>query len=143
MQASDTRSKLWPRIHALMVQRYGAENQNRLARDARVGVATVSRIKNADTSVGLDVLERIAGALGVEAWQLIYPQDLQADGLPARLSPMALDLARSLDGIADQVVRRKVYAVALQVVSFGVDQLATGAGHAVEHAATGEPLPHR
>lgn len=108
------KSTLWPRIQALMVQRWGGENQNRLAREAKVGVATIARIKGTDTSIGLDVLEKIAEALGVQSWQLLCPN---CDNL--NLSPLALDLALSLDKIGDDKLRKRAYAVALQVVSFG------------------------
>lgn len=112
--------QLWERIQYLMIERWGIENQNRLAREAKVGVATVARIKTGDSSIGLDVLSRVATALGVEAWQLICPPDLA--GTPhENLSPMALDLARSLDAIEDQAVHQKAYALASQILSFGTD----------------------
>lgn len=91
---------------------------SRLAREAKVGVATVARIKNTETSVGLDVLEKVAAVFGVQAWQLIAP----ASGerlRPTCLSPLALDLARTLDQITDPDKHRQAYAVASQVLSFG------------------------
>lgn len=120
---------MWARIQALMSERWGAENQNRLAREAGIGVATVSRLKQADTSIGLDVLEKIASALGVEAWQLICPPEIVGpDGAFQSLSPLALDLARSLDRIHDDLLHQKAYAIAAQVISFG-------AAPAGDHAA--------
>lgn len=64
---------LWENVRALMVQRYGAENLTRLARDAKLGPGTATRIKAAETSVGLDVIEKIARAFKVEPWQLLAP----------------------------------------------------------------------
>lgn len=64
---------LWANVRALMVKRYGEENINRLARDAKLGPATVQRIKDSQTSVGIEVLEKIAKVFDVEAWQLIAP----------------------------------------------------------------------
>lgn len=65
---------LWRNIVSLMVVRYGKENMGRLARDAGIGAATVTRIKEMQTSVGTENLEAIANALGVPAWQLLNPE---------------------------------------------------------------------
>lgn len=64
---------LWENVRALMAAKYGQENINRLARDAKVGPATVQRIKDASTSVGVDVLEKIARVFKIEPWQLLAP----------------------------------------------------------------------
>ncbi len=45
MAADDSKAHLWASVQALMRQRYGEENLNRLARDVRVGPATASRPK--------------------------------------------------------------------------------------------------
>lgn len=100
-----------------MLARWGQENQNRLAREAGVGVATIARMKTAGTSIGVDVLEKVAGALGVEAWQLLCP--LEIDPRLGAPSPLALDLAHQLDQIEDPEQHRRTYAVASQVISFG------------------------
>lgn len=127
---------MWARIQTLMSERWGAENQNRLAREAGIGVATVSRLKQADTSIGLDVLEKIASALGVEAWQLICPPEIVGpDGAFQSLSPLALDLARSLDRIHDELLHQKAYAIASQVISFG----AAPGGYPVSPSPAQEP----
>lgn len=65
---------LWRNIVSLMMVRYGKENMGRLARDAGIGAATVTRIKEMQTSVGTENLEAIANALGVTAWQLLNPE---------------------------------------------------------------------
>lgn len=52
---------------------YGKENLTRLIDEAEVGPGTITRIKNQETSVGIDVLEKVAGALKVEPWQLLHP----------------------------------------------------------------------
>ncbi len=67
------RSVLWANVRALMINRYGEENLNRLAREAKLGPGTASRIKEARTSVGLNVIDKIARTFGVEPWQLIAP----------------------------------------------------------------------
>ena len=43
MNASPTHGHLWANLITLMTRMYGGENQNRLARDAGVGVATIIR----------------------------------------------------------------------------------------------------
>ena len=64
---------LWANVRALMLARYGRENINRLARDAKIGPASVQRIKDAETSVGIDVIEKIAKWGKLEPWQLLAP----------------------------------------------------------------------
>lgn len=123
------RLTLWPRIQQLMIDQWGNENQNRLARDAHVGVATVARIKAGDSSIGLNVVEKIAAAFGLSPWQLLCPAD-ELKSLTARCGPLARDLARSLDQIQDPETQRRAYAVAAQVISFR----ASPAAHV-------EPLP--
>lgn len=116
---SHARQQLWSRLQALMVERWGAENQNRLAREAKVGVATIARIKQADTSVGLDVLDKVACALSVESWQLLCPQEVLSSTVV--YSPMAADLAKLLDRITNPQRQRKAYALAQQVMFFGLE----------------------
>lgn len=64
---------LWQNIVALMRHKYGRENINQLARDAKISPGTVSRIKKIENSTGLDVIERIAGVFRLQAWQLLLP----------------------------------------------------------------------
>lgn len=82
----DLKPVLWANVRALMVHRWGAENLTRLATEAKFGPGTATRIKKAETSVGLDVLEKLAKVLGVEPWQLLVP-GMEADNPPA-LSPV-------------------------------------------------------
>lgn len=79
---------LWDNIRAGMVRKYGKENQTQLVRDSGIGPGTISRIKGTaeqprGTSVGIEVLEKIAGALDVPVWALIFPD---AEGLHTRES---------------------------------------------------------
>lgn len=64
---------LWENVRALMLSKWGAENLNRLARESRIGLASTTRIKEARTSVGLGIIEKVARTLGAEPWQLIAP----------------------------------------------------------------------
>jgi len=69
----NTKATLWENVHALMVKHWGKENQSRLAEVAGVGLGTIARIKQKQTSVGLDVIERIAEHFHIAPWQLLVP----------------------------------------------------------------------
>lgn len=73
MTPVDTKPILWQNVAALMRHHWGGENLSRLSREARVGPGTVSRIKEQRTSVGLDVLEAVAGVFELQAWHLLTP----------------------------------------------------------------------
>ena len=72
-QDTSIRKVLWENIRALMVKHYGGENLNRLAREAKIGPGSATRIKECRTNVGLGVLEKIAKHFEVEPWQLLAP----------------------------------------------------------------------
>jgi len=72
---------LWANVLALMKRDFGRENLTTLAKKARIGPGTVTRIKEQSTSVGLDVLEQIARVFNVQPWQLLLPE-LDVDNLP-------------------------------------------------------------
>lgn len=72
---------LWSNVLRLMERRWGEENLTRLAREAKVGPGTCTRIKEQKTSVGLDVLQKLAGAFDLQAWHLLTP-DLDPDNPP-------------------------------------------------------------
>lgn len=73
MRTTDYKLLLWANVSALMIAKYGKENLTRLAADSGVGPGTMTRIKEAQTSVGLDVIEKIATVFGIEPWQLMHP----------------------------------------------------------------------
>jgi hypothetical protein len=64
---------LWKSVSALMKKHYGKENLTKLAKDCDFGPGTSSRLKEQKTSVGLDVLDKIADTFNVQAWQLMVP----------------------------------------------------------------------
>jgi hypothetical protein len=69
---------LWENIRDGMVRKYGKENQTRLVRDSKIGTGTITRIKGSEdqprgTSVGIEVIEKIAGALEMPPWLLLLP----------------------------------------------------------------------
>lgn len=69
----DSKAALWASVQALMLQHYGKENLQRFSRDTKIGIATVGRIRDQQTSVGLDVLDKIAAKFNTSAWQLLVP----------------------------------------------------------------------
>lgn len=122
MPAQDSRPVLWRNVLALMHKKYGKENISQLSKEAKVGLATVSRIKGGGTSVGLEVIDRISAVLGVEPWQLIHPQfDPAHPGDVFSYSPLAADLALQLDEIGDQSKRERAHALATQVIGLASD----------------------
>lgn len=73
MDQIDGRKILWENLSALMLIKYGKENMSKLAEDAHIGAATMTRIKEQKTSVGTENLDKLAKAFKVQAWQLICP----------------------------------------------------------------------
>lgn len=73
VNSQGTKHVLWANVAALMRHRYGHENLTRLATDCKIGPGTASRIKAQETSVGIDVLEKIGDFFGLDPWQLLVP----------------------------------------------------------------------
>lgn len=69
----DSKRVLWKSVSALMKKHYGGENLTRLAKDCGFGPGTSSRLKEAKTSVGLEVIDKIAKHFHVDPWQLLVP----------------------------------------------------------------------
>lgn len=64
---------LWRNIQLAMHVKYGKENITRLAKEAGVGHGTIQRIKAAETSIGIEILDRLADVFHVEPWHLLVP----------------------------------------------------------------------
>jgi hypothetical protein len=73
MKTPDSKTVLWENVSALMKVRYGKENLTALAKDAGFGPGTSTRIKQQETSVGIDVLDALARLFKLEPWQLLMP----------------------------------------------------------------------
>jgi hypothetical protein len=73
MPESDARKILWTNVQALMDWRYGGESQGRFIKDTGCGNGTITRIKQQRTSVGIETLQKIARAYGLEPWHLLVP----------------------------------------------------------------------
>ena len=124
MPLFDSRPVLWRNIAELMHRKYGKEHLSQLAKEAKIGLATISRIKNQDTSVGLEVIDRIATVMGVEPWQLMHPDFCAVTPSFATYSPLAADLAQQLDEIEDQSTRERAHALATQVIGLAASSTA-------------------
>ena len=111
----DAKSQLWIAVEKLMLQHYGKINISRLSRDADIGLGTVARLQNADLGIGLDKVEKIASAFGLEIHELLNPNFAPADK-GAALSDKAVFLGRQLDKIKDMTASTQAYATCLQVL---------------------------
>ena len=114
------KSTLWASLEKLMLTHWGKKNVTRLAREADMGLATVSRLQANDpaTSLGLDKVEKLGAVFGVPPWLLLDPAfDPSADGAKP-LSAKAIALARAFDQITDQLQQDRAYAMATQLFEF-------------------------
>lgn len=90
MLKADPKSYLWRNICALM--RADDPSIDAVKARTKVGRGTVQRIKGGETSVGLDVIASIAGAFGVEPWQLLV-EAIDPDNLPTLHAPVDVRLS--------------------------------------------------
>jgi hypothetical protein len=65
---------LWENVSGLMKKVYGRENVTRLGRDASIG-GTASRLKEQDTSVGIDVVLKVAKVFKASPHELLMTKD--------------------------------------------------------------------
>lgn len=70
---ADSKRLLWNAVLALMQKHYGGENLSRLARDCKIGPGTATRLKQGETSVGLEIIDKIAKHFHVQSWELLVP----------------------------------------------------------------------
>ena len=99
MSAIDCRQVLWTNVSALMRHHWSVENLNRLAREANIGPATAQRIKQQQTAVGIDVLQRVAACFGIEAWQLLVP------GMDPTSPPTLLPMTAAERGLYERLLQ--------------------------------------
>lgn len=98
MAKHDWKQVLWGNVLNRMNTLYGKENLTRLISESKIGPGTATRIKSQATSVGVDVLEKVAGALKVEPWQLLHPT--LGSGVEATPLPKAVIVQQSVSGVA-------------------------------------------
>jgi hypothetical protein len=108
----DPRRILWTNISSLMQQRWLGENLTRLAREAKVGPGTVSRMKACETFLQLDTVAALAAVFDLAAWQVLVP-GLEPGNPPAlavespaerRLYKRFLEFKKSLETDSDEPV---------------------------------------
>lgn len=86
-QHIDSHATLWQNVERLMNKEWGKINLKGFARKCKVGIGTVQRIQAQNTSIGLDVLDKIAQVHQLAAWQLLVP-GFDPDNPPA-LQPVS------------------------------------------------------
>lgn len=80
--ATDSRKILWKNVQALMAHQFGKENVNGFATYVGIGVGSVLRLRAQETSVGVEIIDKIAKRFDLEPWQLLVP-NLVANNPPA------------------------------------------------------------
>lgn len=118
MSLFDSKPVLWKNVSALMERKYGRINLSKLSSEGKFSQSTASRLKEGETSVGVDILDKCASVLGAQPWQLLHPDfDIANPVSSVSHSPLAEDLAKQLDLIQDQKARERAYALATQVLT--------------------------
>lgn len=117
MPIYDGKTVLWKNVSTRMVTLWGKENLTRLANESGIGPATCTRIKNQETSTGIDVLEKIAKVLKVTPWQLISP-DME-DTKPTTNDIQALQKIYNRVPASDKV--KAIHAAMLAMLGFVPD----------------------
>lgn len=69
----DSKLILAKNVDALMRKHYGGVNVTKLGRDTKIGTGGAQRILSGRENVGPDVIDRVAGHFGFEAWMLLSP----------------------------------------------------------------------
>jgi hypothetical protein len=115
---------LWENVSALMRRDYGVENLSRLVRETAIGPGSATRIKEQETSVGIDVLEKLAGHFKVEPWQLLAPAlgASEPDKRWPELSPLARDSAQPCLGSQPEMRIKDEPSVYGQRLKWALDQ---------------------
>lgn len=69
----DTKQIIWKNVQSLMEYKYGKDNLWQFCKFVGIGPASGTRIKECETSIGVDVLDKIAEAFDLETWHLLVP----------------------------------------------------------------------
>lgn len=103
----DSKKILWENVRALMIVKYGEENPWKTAQDAKIGSATMTRIKEQMTSTGLETLEKLATLFKVEPWQLLAPKMGSASNNP-KIQAIAVLLEQENNSYLVERVRKEI-----------------------------------
>jgi transcriptional regulator with XRE-family HTH domain len=69
-------------LNRLMAAHSDLDSNPKLGKKAKIGIATLSRLRNAEVEATLETLERLAKAFDVHVWQLLVPE-IDPKNLPA------------------------------------------------------------
>lgn len=64
---------LWENVQKIMLAEYNKDNLWAFCKKVGIGPGTGQRIKEQETSVGMDVIEKIATAFDLQPWHLLVP----------------------------------------------------------------------
>jgi hypothetical protein len=79
-------------VELLMQSKYGKRNVTALGRDTGIATGGAQRVLDPATSVGLDLLERVADKFDIDVWQLLVPNL----GQSMKLSPAEVEAVRKI-----------------------------------------------
>lgn len=79
-------------VAALVTKKYGRINTSAFAREAGIGIGGVQRLLDKETSVGVELIARVAAFFNIDTWQLLAPNLGQA----LTLSPAELEAVRKM-----------------------------------------------
>lgn len=101
----DYKTVLWENVLALMRHHWGRENLSRLAREADIGPGTASRIKTQQTSVGVDIIARVAAVFHLQPWHLLVPALDPANPPVIWMTQAEVTLYRRLRAVAQELLQ--------------------------------------
>jgi hypothetical protein len=70
---NNSKAVLWENVQKIMLAEYGKDNLWAFCKKVGIGPGTGQRIKEQETSVGMDVIEKIAIAFELQPWHLLVP----------------------------------------------------------------------
>lgn len=118
MSERNTRKQLWDNVSALMQKHYGGENLTRLAKEAKFGPDSATRLKEQNTSVGIDILDKLAKLFKVEPWELLAP------GIAAQVGQAAGPLTPRARQSNESVGRQNLLTEHMVALELAIDALA-------------------
>jgi hypothetical protein len=72
-RTADIRKVVADNVAKVSEHRHGKVNKTRLGADTNINLGGAQRVLSGDVGVGIDLLEKIADAYGLEVWQLLVP----------------------------------------------------------------------
>ena len=88
-----------------MEYQWQGENLRRLSRESGIGLGSVVRLKEQRTSVGLDVLEKLAKIFGLQPWHLLTPDLDPANPPVIHLNQKERELYQRLSAALEELTK--------------------------------------